>query len=158
MDSLMRGPASNTIVQPIEIASGIFWLRIEGAWGRPNVYFIRSGSSWSLIDTAWPFWGRRIEAAAETVFGMKTRPASILLTHGHPDHSGSALELSRDWDLPIYMHEDEQPGGKYPSEYLYPIGRFIGPLMRLMPHRTGPSLQEATRAIDLSTGVPGLPD
>lgn len=37
------------------------------------------------------------------------RPASILLTHDHPDHSGSALELARMWSLPVHVHRDELP-------------------------------------------------
>ena len=45
-----------------------------------------------------------IAAAAESLFGAGTRPAAILLTHIHPDHSGSALELARRWDLPVLVH------------------------------------------------------
>src|SRR5262249_35702609 len=32
-----------------EIAAGVYWLPVRGA----NVYFVRSGSGWVLIDTAW---------------------------------------------------------------------------------------------------------
>jgi hypothetical protein len=32
-----------------------------------NVYLIRSGSSWSLVDTGWPGSEKTIRAAAESV-------------------------------------------------------------------------------------------
>ena len=49
---------------------------------------------------------------------------AIRLTHAHGDHSGSALELARSWDLPVYVHPDDLPlaAGKYLPEYGDPIG------------------------------------
>jgi len=37
--------------------------------------------------------------------GLKAR--LILLTHGHPDHYGAALELAADTGAPIYMHPQD---------------------------------------------------
>jgi hypothetical protein len=37
---------------------------------------------------------------------VASRPASIILTHGHFDHAGSALELAREWDVPVYFTTD----------------------------------------------------
>jgi glyoxylase-like metal-dependent hydrolase (beta-lactamase superfamily II) len=74
-----------------------------------NVYLVRSGPAWVLIDTAWPHRGQIIHAAAEPLFGTGTRPAAILLTHIHPDHAGSALELARMWDPPVHVHPGELP-------------------------------------------------
>jgi glyoxylase-like metal-dependent hydrolase (beta-lactamase superfamily II) len=118
-----------------------------------NVYFVRSGSSWVLIDTSWSNRGPLIKQTAERLFGVGTRPAAILLTHAHGDHSGSALELARSWDLPVYVHPDELPlaAEKYLPEYGDPIGRWlIEPLMRLMARRRGrmeakASITEAAR-------------
>ena len=82
--------------EPGEIAFGVFWLSASGS----NVYFVRSGLSWVLIDISWPDRVRVIKQAAERLFGAGTCPAAILLTHTHGDHAGSALELARSWDLP----------------------------------------------------------
>jgi glyoxylase-like metal-dependent hydrolase (beta-lactamase superfamily II) len=90
---------------PREIAKGVYYLPVRGV----NVYFVRSGSSWVLIDTAWPKNGRLIREAAASLFGENARPAAILLTHVHPDHQGSAAELARLWELPVYVHGDDLP-------------------------------------------------
>jgi glyoxylase-like metal-dependent hydrolase (beta-lactamase superfamily II) len=42
-------------------------------------------------------------------FTEGTRPASILLTHLHPDHIGSALELANMWNVPVYVHLGDLP-------------------------------------------------
>ena len=140
----------------------MFWLSASGS----NVYFVRSGLSWVLIDTSWPNRGQLIKQTAERLFGAGTRPAAILLTHTHGDHAGSALELARSWDLPVYVHPGELPlaAGKYLPEYGDPIGRWlIEPLMRLMPRRAArmaakASITEAAQAFNPEAGVPGLPD
>ncbi len=148
--------------EPREIAPGVFWLSASGS----NAYFVRSGLSWVLIDTSWPNRGQVIKQAAERLFGAGTRPAAILLTHTHGDHAGSALELARSWQLPVYVHPGELrlAAGKYLPEYGDPIGRWlIEPLMRLMPRRAArmaakASITEAAQAFHPETGVPGLPD
>src|SRR5512141_2645297 len=39
--------------------------------------------------------------------GRRTAGSGIVLTHVHPDHSGSARELARAWNCPVYVHPDE---------------------------------------------------
>ena len=74
--------------QPQEIAPGVYCMEVGKGIMRSNVYFVHSGSSWALIDTASAKCGRVIQEAAESLFGADTRPAAILLTHSHPDHAG----------------------------------------------------------------------
>jgi glyoxylase-like metal-dependent hydrolase (beta-lactamase superfamily II) len=136
---------------------------------RSNVYFVRSGSSWVLIDAASANCSRLIQKTAESLFGANTRPASILLTHDHPDHAGSALELARMWGCPVYVHPDELPltAGDLSTfqKYANPLDRWIVlPLLRAMPRRrvesmlSRASLKEVARAFDPGTAPPGLPD
>jgi glyoxylase-like metal-dependent hydrolase (beta-lactamase superfamily II) len=120
-----------------------------------------------LIDSAWPHRGQLIKAAAEQLFGPRASPAAILLTHIHPDHSGSALELARMWDLPVYVHPDElvlAPGG-YMPEYANPLDRWlVAPLLRLLPRRmveesrSRNTLEGTALAFDPAADIPGLPD
>ena len=156
--------ADHAGARPEEIAPGVY--RVEAGPGT-NVYLVRSGPGWVLIDTAWPGRGRLIKAAAESVFGAGTRPQAIVLTHIHPDHSGSALELARMWDLPVRVHPGEvvlAPGG-YQPEYASPLDRWlIAPVLRLVPRRiveasrSRNSLEGTAQAFDPAAGVPGLPD
>ena len=150
-----------------EIAPGVYRVATGHGLAAVNVYLVRSGSGWVLIDTAWPGRGELITAAAESVFGSGARPEAVALTHIHPDHSGSALRLCRQWNLPVHVHPDElvlAPGGYLP-EYGNPLDRWlVAPLLRLMPRRTVEasrsrnSLESVARAFDMASGVPGLPD
>lgn len=157
-------------VQPKEVAPGVYCMEAGKGITRSNVYFVRSGSSWVLIDAASANCGRLIRKAAESLFGANARPASILLTHYHPDHAGSALELARIWDCPVYVHPDELPlatAGDLLTfrRYANPLDRWvILPLLHAMPPRRVESmlskenLKSIARVFDPGVAVPGLPD
>ncbi|MGZ3603225.1 MAG: MBL fold metallo-hydrolase [Ktedonobacterales bacterium] len=157
--------------QTKEIAPDVYRLSIRGS----SVYFVRSGPSWALIDTAWAGSTQKIKRVAEALFGEHARPAAILLTHSHPDHSGSALELARMWDVPVYAHPDELPPatGDMAAFDAYlethpagPLDRWvILPLMRIMPARAREAMRaqseafaHVARALEPDARVPGLPD
>jgi glyoxylase-like metal-dependent hydrolase (beta-lactamase superfamily II) len=101
------------------------------------------------------------------VFGPGTRPAAILLTHIHPDHDGSAAQLARAWEVPVYVHPDELPmaGPDYPPSYVNPADRRISAVVtRLIPARMRERIRIATdlrglvRGIDPQAELPELPD
>ena len=152
------------VIGPTEIAAGVNCLQFRAA----NVYFVRSGASWVLIDAGWSHNSRAIQQAAQALFGPNVRPAAILLTHAHPDHVGSAAELARLWELPIHVHPGDLPlltGEGISVQHLHsPVDRPIAVLMRLLPPRTfarmTPSdLRDAAHALlHEGAGLPGLPD
>ncbi|HUY48256.1 MAG TPA: nitroreductase/quinone reductase family protein [Streptosporangiaceae bacterium] len=155
------------VPRPEEVAEGVYRVETGRGLTEANVYLVRSGSAWVLIDTTWAHRGHLIRTAAESLFGTGTRPAAIVLTHIHPDHAGSALELARMWDLPVHVHPGELPlaSGGYLPQYGNPLDRWlIAPLLRLMPRRkvaaslARNSLEGTARAFDPAAGVPGLPD
>lgn len=63
---------------------------------------------WVLIDAGLAGTARMIIRSAEDRFG-KARPAAIILTHGHFDHTGALPELAKYWDAPVYAHPLERP-------------------------------------------------
>lgn len=153
--------------QPEEIAPGVYRLSLFGS----NVYFVRSGPSWALIDAGWANSGRAIRRAAAALFGASARPAAMLLTHNHPDHAGAALELARAWRLPVYTGPGEaaragEDIAAFQRRIAIPLDRWlILPLMRLMPrrvvaatHARERAFAEMARTLDPGAGVPGLPD
>jgi ribonuclease/clavin/mitogillin len=76
----------------------------------PNVYAVGSPRSWVLVDTGWgedPDLEDLQGWLEET--GFSTPPVAVALTHGHPDHSGGALALSRRWGVPVWAHPAEGP-------------------------------------------------
>jgi glyoxylase-like metal-dependent hydrolase (beta-lactamase superfamily II) len=140
----------------IPIAAGVARLRFTIA----NVYFVDSrGSQWALVDSGAPGSHDAIRRAAEARYGPGARPAAILLTHGHSDHAGSAAELARLWDVPVYAHGLERPfltgRSAYPPKDPT-VGGFMGLLSRFLPS-AAVNLGAALR--DLPEGeVPGLPE
>lgn len=115
------------------IAPDVGWLPISFV----NVYFIgRPGGEWLLVDTGLPGRADQIIEAAEARFGTGTRPEAIVLTHGHWDHAGSALDLARIWEVPIYAHRLEMPYLTGKSKYPPPdptVGGAIAFLSRFTP-------------------------
>lgn len=153
-----------------EIADDVWRLSINGA----NVYFVRSGAGWVLVDAGWAWGdcGRTIRRAAEALFGPGARPVAILLTHLHPDHDGAALELAQAWGCPVYLHADELPLARaVASRDFASIERWgngldrdiIVPLLRALSSRRAeaprmrPSLADVARVLDPAV-VPSLPD
>jgi glyoxylase-like metal-dependent hydrolase (beta-lactamase superfamily II) len=138
------------------IAPDVGWLPISFV----NVYFIgRAGGPWVLVDTGLPGRAAQIRQAAEERFGPGAKPEAILLTHGHFDHAGSALELAENWNVPVYAHRLELPYLTGRSDYPPPdptVGGATAFLSRFMPHAgrdLGPRVRE------LPPGeVPGAPD
>src|SRR5215469_14972801 len=94
-------------IPPLEIAPNVYYLEVGNGITRSNVYFVRSGASWVLIDTASAHCDQAIFEAADALFGVDTRPTAILLTHDHPDHAGSTRELAQRWGCLAYVHPDE---------------------------------------------------
>ena len=99
------------------IAPDVGWLPVSFA----NVYFIgRPGQKWVLVDAGLPGRAAEIIEAAEAKFGGDSAPEAILVTHGHMDHIGSALNLADAWDVPIYAHRLEMPYLTGKSSYAPP--------------------------------------
>jgi glyoxylase-like metal-dependent hydrolase (beta-lactamase superfamily II) len=111
---------------PIQIAPDVFCLGPRGRT-QTNVYFVRAGASWALVDAGWEGDAARIEAAARSLLGTGAAPAAILLTHDHPDHAGAARVLAGTWHCPILLHPAEVAiaNGDFAA-----MERFAGPLDR----------------------------
>jgi glyoxylase-like metal-dependent hydrolase (beta-lactamase superfamily II) len=134
-----------------------------------NVYFVGAGTSWVLIDAAWAKDAPFIREAAEGLIGTDVRPGAILLTHAHPDHAGSALQLAKAWDCPVYVHPCELPlaTGDFSAmaKFAGPLDTWVVlPLMRIIGRRrrsamlARSSLASVVRVLEPNAGVPGLPD
>ncbi len=96
-----------------------------------NVYGIaRSSGDWALVDCGLPYSTGRIRRWAEQHYGRP--PESILLTHGHFDHTGALEELADEWNVPVYAHPLERPYLIGESPYPPPDPTVGGGLMALL--------------------------
>lgn len=158
--SLQHGqdPHSRAGHYPIEtIAPNVSGLRVLIV----NVYAVsRSPNEWVLVDCRLPYSHGRIKHWVEEQFGAGARPTSILLTHGHFDHTGSVEELAGEWDVPVYVHPLEVPYVTGKSEYPPPDPAVGGGLMALMAklYPRGPAnLGRRVQLLPVDGSVPGLP-
>jgi len=74
-----------------------------------NVIFIGTAEHWVLVDAGMPMGGDEIRLVAEDRFGPQSKPAAIILTHGHFDHVGGIVYLIDHWNVPVYAHSLEFP-------------------------------------------------
>ena len=102
-----------------------------------NVYLVRTGATWVLVDAGLGGYARTIAAAANEFIGQGAAPAAIVLTHGHFDHVGSLEALLERWPVPVYAHRLERPYLNGESAYPPPdplVGRgSMALLSRLYP-------------------------
>lgn len=126
-----------------------------------NVAYVGDPSGeWVLIDAGVPGMTRQIMNAAEERFGENARPAAIVMTHGHFDHTGVLGNLAESWNVPIYAHEQELPylnGGKsYPPPDPDVGGGIMPALSRFFPR--GPiDVGEWLQPLPADGAIPVMP-
>lgn len=149
-----------------EVVADVARLRIATV----NVYFVglpRKASGnvaakpvWVLIDAGLAHGAAEILRVAGERFGVESRPAAIVLTHGHFDHVGALAALLSVWDVPVYAHMAELPfltgGGDFPPPDAT-VGS--GMLARLAPEvpEAGLDLGDRIQALPANGRIPAMP-
>lgn len=84
---------------------------VPGLWQVPlgpvNAYLADDGREVVVVDTGRPGSAPKLEAALGEIGRKASDVRSIVLTHAHPDHAGSAAALRRLTGAAIYMHEED---------------------------------------------------
>ena len=129
-----------------------------------NVVFVgRPGAGdrqWVLIDAGVMGTRGLITGAAEERFGPDSRPAAIVMTHGHFDHVGALEELADRWEAPVYAHELERPYLDGSASYPPPDPTVGGGLMSLLSplYPRGPvDVRRRLRTLPPDGSVPEMP-
>ena len=141
---------------PRQIAPGVLFLRTMMS----NVYVIREGDAWVLVDTGLRGYADSIRLAAREFVGSIAPPMAIVLTHGHFDHVGSLPALLETWDVPVFAHALERPylTGRSPYPPPDPLvgGGALALASRLYPR--GPiDIGSRFERLSDSKQIPGLP-
>ena len=127
-----------------------------------NAYLVGAANSdaWVIVDSGLPGHFEAIKDTAVARFGSESRPAAILLTHGHIDHYGSALALAAYWNTPVYAHPLDLPylTGRATLPPADPtVGGFFAQLSRAIPV-SGTDFGDFVHPLPEDGSVPGLPD
>lgn len=122
---------------------------------------LKTRDEWVLVDTGLTNSADFIVKTAEEFYGRNARPSAVILTHGHFDHVGSAIELAAKWEVPVYAHSLELPyliGKKdYPLADPTVDEGMIAKISPAFPHH---SIDLGYHAVELPKdgSVPGLPN
>lgn len=119
-----------------------------------------SDRGWVLIDAGVTGMTTRLVAAAAARYGAGSRPACIILTHGHFDHVGALPDLAERWDVPVYAHPLEHPYLDGRAAYPPPDPGVGGGLMSLLSplYPVGPiDLGARLRSLPEDGSVPFMP-
>ena len=99
-----------------EVSEGIRWIRLPLPWSLDhiNLYLIRDGAGWTLVDTG--VQGQTCRAEWKTLFDTALDGLPIVriyVTHMHPDHFGLAGWLAEKFECTLYMTEGEYSLASY---------------------------------------------
>jgi glyoxylase-like metal-dependent hydrolase (beta-lactamase superfamily II) len=129
-----------------------------------NVFFYgepgAGDRNWVLIDAGLAGSVSRIKKAAAERFGRHSRPAAIVLTHGHFDHVGALPDLADEWDVPIYCHWLEMPYLIGWSSYAPPDPAVGGGMMAFLSrfYPKGPyDFGRRMRTLPVDGSIPWMP-
>lgn len=90
-------------VDVVEVAPAVHHARAKHvSW-----VLITDGTAVTLVDSGYPGDRQRLIASLEKIGRSPADLSAVLLTHGHPDHLGSAEYLRRTYGLPVRAHERE---------------------------------------------------
>ena len=92
--------------EAVEVAPDILWMRLAMpiALNHINVYALRDGEDWALVDTGLDLSGTRDEWERLLAGPLGGKPVTrVICTHMHPDHIGLAGWLCARFEAPLAM-------------------------------------------------------
>jgi len=144
------------------------WFTVApGIWGLRdafvNVYLIHNAveKKWVLVDAGLKRTANKIKELADNLFWPDSKPAAIILTHGHFDHVGSVLELASEWEVPVFTHVMELPYlsglSAYPPADPWAGGGLLSVISPAFP--SGPiNISDHIQLLPEDGSLPFLPD
>jgi glyoxylase-like metal-dependent hydrolase (beta-lactamase superfamily II) len=73
---------------------------------------LTDGEAVTLVDTGYPGDRAAVLESLDRIGRSPTDVEAVVLTHGHPDHIGSAEHLRTTYGIPVLAHELEAPNAR----------------------------------------------
>lgn len=92
--------------EAVQVADGVLWMRLPlpMALDHINVWALRDGDGWAIVDTGLNFTAAREAWEPALACPLEGRPVTqVIGTHMHPDHIGLAGWLCERFDAPLRM-------------------------------------------------------
>ncbi len=107
--------------------------RIEDSY--TNWYLLEEGGRLTIVDTGVPrSWESLLGALTE--LGRSTDDIeAVVLTHAHFDHIGFAEKARRELGVPVWVHENDVPLTRHPTQYSHerPRSYYVATQVKALP-------------------------
>ena len=106
-----------------DVAPGIHML----TYASTNLYLVEYDDRVLIVDSGLPrVWPHLISALEE--LGRKPDSVDgIVLTHAHFDHVGTARRAQKEWNVPVWVHTDDERLARHPYRYQHKKTRLLYP-------------------------------
>lgn len=123
-----------------QVVPGVYSL----ADGFVYAYLVEADDGLVMVDTGTVKLQKQFAAALSALGKQADQIRRILITHHHPDHTGSLAELVRRTGATVYVHATDAPIARGEREWPVPepanvFVRLIGKLMRIGAERAEPA-------------------
>lgn len=149
-----------------DVAPGIHWIEHANV----NTYLVEDGDQLMIVDSGLPTLWQHLKKALKELKREPESISSLVLTHAHFDHLGTAAKIRAQFHVPILVHPDDEYIAAHPYRYehennrlLYPIRHPKGiPYLSRMTVAGALTVRGVTDVIRLNTGaapqLPGQPE
>ncbi len=107
--------------------------RIEDSY--TNWYLLEEDGRLTVVDAGIPGSWASLEAALAELGRSKDDIEAVVLTHAHFDHIGFAEKARRQLGVPVWVHENDVPLTRHPTQYSHerPRSYYFATQIRAMP-------------------------
>ena len=107
-----------------DVAPGIHML----TYASTNLYLVEYDDRVLIVDSGLPRVWPHLISALDELGRTPDSVEGIVLTHAHFDHVGTARRAQKEWNVPVWVHTDDERLARHPYRYQHEKSRLLYPL------------------------------